>query len=225
MSILPSALVIGAGGLGCPVLLALAPRMRVTIVDHDVVEVSNLHRQILYRSADVGRPKVGCAADRIAAQFPGAVIETVHGRVDASNVGALIADHDVVVDGCDSFATKFLLNDACLEVGTPLVHGAVVAWTGQLMTVVAGRACYRCIFEAPPDPEVVPTCQNGGILGAVCGVIGGWMAEEALAVVEGQPRLAGTLRVFDGLSGHTRQLMPKRRPSCSAHSASEVATW
>jgi molybdopterin-synthase adenylyltransferase len=222
---LRSALVVGAGGLGCPVLLALAPRIQMTVIDPDSVDVSNLHRQILYRSADVGRPKVHCAAERLASMFSSASVTAVAGRLDASNAIELISGHDVVIDGCDSFATKFLLNDACMEVGVPLVHGAAAGWTGQLMTVMRGRACFRCIFEAPPDADAVPSCQNAGIVGAVCGVIGGWMAAEALAVVEGQPRLVGTLQIFDAASGISRQLAPRRRQSCPAHSASEAVTW
>jgi len=187
------------------------------------VDETNLHRQILYRTEDVGRLKVECAAERLGRRFPAARLATVADGLDAGNAVDLITGHDVVIDGTDSFATKFLLNDICLQLGVPLVHGAAVGWTGQLMTVIAGRACYRCIFEAPPDEEA--TCRDAGIMGALCGVIGGWMAQEAMGVIEGQPRLLGKLRVFDGISGRTRDLSPNRRSSCPAHPDTEVATW
>jgi adenylyltransferase/sulfurtransferase len=222
---LRSALVVGAGGLGCPVLMALAPTVRLTVVDPDRVDESNLHRQILYRSEDAGRFKVECAAERLGRRFPAAPPATVVGRLDAANAVGLITGHDVVIDGTDSFATKFLLNDTCLHLGVPLVHGAAVGWTGQLMTVIEGGACYRCIFEGPPDEQALATCRDAGIMGALCGVIGGWMAQEAMAVIQGQPRLAGKLRVFDAISGRTRDLSPKRRSSCPAHPDTEVATW
>jgi adenylyltransferase/sulfurtransferase len=203
----------------------MAAKVRLTIVDPDHVDVSNLHRQILYRSDDIGLLKVQCAAQRLSSRFPRAAIRTVAARLDPSNALDLIAGHDVVIDGCDSFATKFLLNDTCLQLGIPLVHGAATGWTGQIMTVVGAHACYRCIFEAPPDGRTVTSCQNGGIVGAVCGVVGGWMAEEAERVLEGHPQLGGTLRVYDALTGAIRQLKPNRRSSCPAHIASEVATW
>ena len=220
-----SALVVGAGGLGCPVLMALAPLVRLTVVDPDRVDESNLHRQIVYRSEDEGRYKVECAAERLGRRFAAARLAAIIGRLDAANAVDLITGHDVVIDGTDSFATKFLLNDICLQLNVPLVHGAAVGWTGQLMTVIEGGACYRCIFEAPPDEQSMGTCQDAGIVGALCGVIGGWMAQEAMAVIQGQPRLAGKLRVFDAKSGRTRDLSPNRRSSCPAHPDTEVATW
>jgi len=222
---LRSALVVGAGGLGCPLVLSLAPHVRLTVVDPDRVEISNLQRQILYRTADVGRLKVECAAERLTRELSGAAITPLAIRLEASNAADLVAGHDVVIDGSDSFATKFLLNDSCLEQGVPLIHGAVVGWTGHLMTVLRGYACYRCIFEAPPQAPTGASCQDGGVLGALCGVVGGWMAEEALAVLHEQPRLAGTLLVFDARVGTTRHLRPRVRASCPAHSAAEVATW
>jgi molybdopterin-synthase adenylyltransferase len=216
---------VGAGGLGCPALLSLAPYVRLTIVDPDRVDVSNLHRQILYRTRDLGRLKVDCAREQLLHRLPTAMVTPLHARIDSSNGLELIAGHDLVVDGSDSFATKFLLNDLCLQLGTPLVHGAVVGWTGHIMTVVRGHACYRCIFEAPPQAPAATSCQENGVVGAACGVIGAWMAREALATLRNQPSLAGTLLVFDTRTGTSRQVKPRRRLSCPAHAAAEVATW
>lgn len=211
-------LVIGAGGLGCPALLALGGRVdAVGIVDDDVVELSNLNRQILHRTEDVGRPKVESARDALARRFPSLQIETVRARVDAGNVTRLINDWPVVIDGTDTFESKFLINDACVRAGVPLVHGAVVRFTGQLMSIVPGSACYRCLFEAPPPPGVTLSCQEAGIIGAFAGVIGALLADEALAILDGAPRLAGTLLVVEGRSDGRRRVAIRPRPGCEAH--------
>jgi molybdopterin-synthase adenylyltransferase len=211
-------LVIGAGGLGCPALVALAPRVATLgIVDEDVVEASNLNRQILHRTEDVGRPKVTSARDALARRFPSLDVRTLRTRVDEDNIDAVIRGWDVVLDGTDSFDAKFLINDACVRAGVPLVHGGVVRFTGQLMSVVRGSACYRCLFEAPPPAGVAPSCQEAGILGAFAGVIGALMADEALAILDGKPRLAGTLLVVDGLADRRRRVAVRPRPGCEAH--------
>ncbi|MDB4969731.1 MAG: ThiF family protein [Myxococcales bacterium] len=211
-------LVIGAGGLGCPALWALAPRVRTLgIVDDDVVEASNLNRQILHRTEDVGRPKVQSARDAIGRRYPAVEIETLRTRVDADNARRVVRGWDVVVDGTDSFDAKFLINDACVEAGVPLVHGGVVRFTGQLMSVVRGSACYRCLFEAPPPAGIAPSCSEAGIMGAFAGIIGALMAEEALRILDGAPRLAGTLMVVDGLSDRRRRVAVRPRPGCEAH--------
>jgi len=212
-------LVIGAGGLGCPALWALAPRVgTVGIVDDDVVELSNLNRQILHRTEDVGRPKVQSARDAVRRHFPTAPveIETLRARVESDNVDAVIRGWDVVVDGTDSFDAKFLINDACVRAGVPLVHGGVVRFSGQLMSIVPGSACYRCLFEAPPPRGVAPSCQEAGILGAFAGVIGALMADEVLAILDGKPKLAGTLLVVDGLDDRRRRVSVRPRPGCEA---------
>ncbi|MCA1664406.1 MAG: HesA/MoeB/ThiF family protein [Myxococcales bacterium] len=214
-------LVIGAGGLGCPALLALAPRVRsVGIVDDDIVELSNLNRQILHRTEDVGRAKVQSARDAIRRRFASLNVETLRARVDADNVDAAVRGWDVVIDGTDSFDAKFLINDACVRGGVPLVHGGVVRFSGQLMSVVRGSACYRCLFEAPPPPGVAPSCQEAGIVGAFAGVIGALMADEALAILEGKPRLAGTMLIVDGLACSRRRVAVRPRPDCEACSRS-----
>jgi molybdopterin/thiamine biosynthesis adenylyltransferase len=211
-------LVIGAGGLGCPALLALAPRVHtVGIVDHDRVEVSNLNRQILHRTEDVGRLKVQSARDALLRRFPSLNVETLRSRVEPDNVDAVVRGWDVVIDGTDSFDAKFLINDACVRAGVPLVHGAVVRFVGQLMSIVPGSACYRCLFEAPPPAGIAPSCQEAGIVGAFAGVVGALMADEALALLDGKPRLAGTMLVVDGLEDRRRRVAVKPRPGCEAH--------
>lgn len=211
-------LVIGAGGLGCPALYALAPAVAALgIVDDDRVELSNLNRQILHRTEDIGRPKVESARDALWRRWPGLAIETFETRIDADNAASILRGWDVVLDGSDSFATKFLLNDVCVRAGVPLVHGACAQWTGQLMTVVPGHACYRCLFEAPPPPGAAPSCQEAGVLGALTGVVGTLMAEEALALLRGAPTLCGTLLVVDGHDDRRRRVRLRPRPDCPAH--------
>ena len=211
-------LVVGAGGLGCPALYALAPRVRALgVVDDDVVELSNLNRQILHRTMDVGRAKVDSARDAVCRRWPEVQVEAVRARVTADNADALLRGWDVVVDGTDSFDAKFVLNDACVRAGVPLVHGACVQWTGQLMAVVPGHACYRCLFEAPPPPGAAPSCQEAGIVGAFAGVVGALMADEALALLAGAPTLAGTLLVVDGRDDRRRRVRVRPRPGCEAH--------
>jgi adenylyltransferase/sulfurtransferase len=221
---LRSLLVVGAGGLGCPALWALAPELAararsVTIVDDDVVDASNLQRQILHRTIDVGRPKVESARDALAHRWPALAVETMRARVDATNVDALVTGRAVVLDGTDNFASKFLLNDACVRARVPLVHGAVVRFQGQLMTVTSETACYRCLFEGEPEPGAAPSCQEAGVLGAVCGVVGALMAREALAVLDGRPQLAGAILVYDALASGERarrRVQVRRRASCEA---------
>jgi molybdopterin/thiamine biosynthesis adenylyltransferase len=214
-------LVIGAGGLGCPALFALAGRVQTLgIVDDDIVELSNLNRQILHRTEDVGRPKVQSARDAVRRRFPSVNVETLRARVDADNVDAAVRGWDVVVDGTDSFDAKFLINDACVRAGIPLVHGGVVRFSGQLMSVLRGSACYRCLFEAPPPPGIAPSCQEAGIIGAFAGVIGGLMADEALAILDGKPRLAGAMLIVDGLEDRRRRVAVRPRPGCEACSRS-----
>src|SRR4051812_38108414 len=171
----PGVLIIGAGGLGCPAALALGAggARRIGIVDDDRVDASNLHRQVLFGDADVGQPKAMAAARALARRFPALDVVAHAVRFDVTNARALVAAYDIVVDGSDNFATKFLANDAAVLERRPLVHGAAVGTGGQLMTVPAGgQPCYRCLFEAPPPPEVGASCAAAGVLGPVPGVIG-----------------------------------------------------
>jgi adenylyltransferase/sulfurtransferase len=221
--------VVGAGGLGCPALLRLGPALAargdsVVVVDDDVVDVSNLQRQILHRNADVGRPKVDSARDALLRRWPELHVDPVQARVAAANVTPLIAGAAVVLDGSDTLATKFLLNDACVAAGVPLVHGAVAGWTGQLMAIVPGSACFRCLFESEPPAGAAPSCQEAGVVGAFAGVIGALMAKEALALLAGAPTLAGALLVVDGRSDRRRRVAIRPRSSCAAHGfPSEIA--
>jgi len=205
------ALVVGAGGLGCPVAWSLARlSAELTIVDDDRVELGNLHRQILHRTEDLGRPKAESARDAILRRWP-VKVTALNLRFGVEHA-ALIGHHDVVLDCTDAFASKFLLNDLCVAAGVPLVHGAVVGLSGQVMSVTSRSACYRCLFEAPPPGEV--GCAVAGVLGPLCGVVGVVMAEEAWALHAGQPRLAGALEIIT-IAG-TRLVRLRPRPGCTA---------
>jgi molybdopterin-synthase adenylyltransferase len=208
-------LVVGAGGLGCPALLALGARVEeVGIVDDDVVELSNLNRQILHRTRDIGRPKVESAAEALRARFPSLRATPIRTRVTADNARSLFAGWDVVIDGTDSIEAKFLINDHCRFSSVPLVHGGCIRYSGQVMSIVPGSACYRCLFEAPPPPGAAPSCSEAGILGAFAGVIGALQAKEALAILDGKPEWAGAMLVVDGKSGRRRRVNVRPRPGC-----------
>jgi adenylyltransferase/sulfurtransferase len=216
-------LVVGAGGLGCPALLTIGGRVaEVGIVDDDVVELSNLNRQILHRTRDIGRPKVESAAEALRARFPSLALTPMRARLDAANAAALLAGWDVVIDGTDSLASKFLLNDFCVSVSVPLVHGGCVRYSGQIMSVLPGLSCYRCLFEAPPPPGTAPSCGEAGILGAFAGIIGALQGEEALAILAGRPRYAGAMLIVDGKAGRRRTVRIKRRADCAAHQGSSA---
>lgn len=218
----PRVLVVGAGGLGCPALMALAPEIAACggllgVIDDDRVELSNLNRQILHRTEDVGRDKAKSVEDALLRRHPRLRVDAIVARVDAANADAIVRQWDVVVDGSDSFASKFLLNDACVGANVPLVHGGVVQLTGQLMSIVRGSACYRCLFEAPPPAGTAPSCSEAGVVGAFAGIVGALQAKEALAIVKGAPELAGTLLVVDGRSDERRRVRIRPRPGCEAH--------
>jgi len=204
---------LGLGGLGCPAALALfeeAPGLQLVLVDDDRVERSNLSRQILFRERDIGRLKVEAARERL-----GGLSRAVPERFTAETAQRLLAGADVLLDGTDNFATRFLANDAACAQGIPLVHGAVLGWSGQLLTVLPGGPCLRCLFEEPPPPGALPTCAEAGVASALCGVIGVAMARAALAVLSGTPR-PGLLRQLDGRSGRERLLQLRRDRACDA---------
>lgn len=175
-------LVVGAGGLGSPVALYLAAAGVGTIglVDFDVVDTSNLQRQVLHSSPDVGRPKVDSAAEKLRALNPNVRVVAHRERFCAANAEALVGGYDFIVDAVDNYAAKFLINDACVLAGRPFSHGGVLRFEGDAMTYVPGHACYRCVFNAPPPPGVVPTCAEAGVLGSVAGVLGTIQATETL---------------------------------------------
>lgn len=207
-------LVVGAGGLGSPVALYLAAAGigALGLVDDDAVSLSNLQRQILFRTSDVGRAKVEAGADALKALNPGVEIETHAVRLTPDNVMALIAGYDIIADGSDNFATRFLLNDACFFARKPLVSAAVTEFEGQLATYKGyepSLPCYRCLFPAPPPEGTVPSCSETGVLGAAAGVMGSLQALEILKEAAGLgTRLAGKILVYKALAAefHTARL-------------------
>jgi len=206
------ALIVGVGGLGAPAAMALADAGVATLVlvDPDTVELSNLHRQPLYETADVGRAKVEVAASRLRA------VRVLAHR--ARFAPEHLAGCDVVLDGTDSIAAKFLVNDACVDAGVPLVHAGVLGFRAQLLTVLPGRsACYRCVFEEAPPPGDVPSCQEAGVLGPVPSLAGALQAAEALRALAGIEALyADRLLTFDLHAGRWRVVPVAARPSCPA---------
>ncbi|HEY1560866.1 MAG TPA: molybdopterin-synthase adenylyltransferase MoeB [Caulobacteraceae bacterium] len=207
-------LIVGAGGLGAPAALYLAAAGigALRIVDPDAVELSNLQRQVLFETGDVGAPKVEAAARRLAALNPNVAIEPVMGRLVADNAPGLVVGCDLVLDGTDSFETRLTVNAACVAAGVPLVSGAIGRWTGQV-GVFAGQPCYRCLVpEIPPDAE---TCTAVGVLGALAGVIGSVMAVEAIKLIAGAGEaLTGRLLVYDALAAETRTVRLPADPAC-----------
>ena len=211
-------LVIGAGGLGSPVLayLAAAGVGRIGIVDDDDVDITNLQRQILYDTADVGKSKAKTAADRLHALNPQIAIDVLPVRVTASNAREIVRLYDVVIDGTDTFASRYLINDACVLEGKPDVYGSIFRFDGQVSVFGApGGPCYRCLYPEPPPPELVPNCAEGGVLGVLAGMIGTWQASEALKLVLGiGSSLAGRLLLIDALDARVREVRIARDPAC-----------
>ena len=216
-----TAVILGMGGLGCPAALALAeemPGVRLLLVDHDRVERSNLARQILFTETDVGQPKAEVAARRLSRLVPGARAEALVHHFGASSASELLAGCDVLLDGTDSFETRFVANDAACAARIPLIHGAVLGWGGQLLAVLPGQgSCLRCLFEGPPPPGALPTCAEAGVASPLCGVIGAAMASEAARVLRGErPRTPARLHQWDGLRGTQRDVQVPPDPRCPA---------
>lgn len=212
-------LVIGAGGLGSPaaMYLAAAGVGTIGIVDDDVVDLSNLQRQIIHGTGNVGMPKVESAAETVTSINPDLTVKPYHIRVSAGNIAELIAGYDVIVDAADNFSTKFLINDACVLAGKPYIYGGALRFEGQLMTYVPGRGpCYRCIFRDMPAAGEVPSCKEAGVLGAVVGVIGSMQAVEAVKLILGVGKpLTARLMTFDALAMTCRAVpLPEREPDC-----------
>src|SRR5437867_8384702 len=202
-------LLVGMGGLGTPAATALAAAGvgLLGLIDPDVVELSNLHRQPLYESGDIGRPKVDAAAARLCARTPQLRVETWRMRFGAEH-GELARAFDVVLDGTDTIAAKFAVNDATLAAGVPLVHAGVLGFQAQLLTVLPGRsACYRCVFEDPPPAGDVPTCQEAGVIGPLTALAGALQAAEAVRLLTtGDAALADRLLTIDVRSGRWRSV-------------------
>ncbi len=215
-----SVLVIGVGALGSAAADALAAAGigRLVLVDHDRVERSNLHRQLLHRAADLGRPKVESAAETLRARHPAVVIAPTAARFDADNAAALVAGTSCVIDATDGITTKFLVNDLVVGLRTPLVHAGIVRFQGQLLTILPGvSACYRCLFGAPPAEGSVPSCQEAGVLGSMAGTIGTLQAAEAVRLVTGMGGLlTDRLLTYDALAGRWRHVRLRRNPTCPA---------
>jgi len=207
-------LIVGAGGLGAPAALYLAAAGvgEIAIVDPDTVALSNLQRQVLYETGDEGASKVARAAARLATLNPNVRIEPLDTTLDDANARTLVAGRDLVLDGTDSFATRFSVNAACVAEGAPLVSGAIGRWTGQV-GVFVGKPCYRCLVpEIPPDAE---TCSAVGVVGALAGVVGSIMALEAVKLIAdaGEP-LVGRLLIYDALAAEVRTVRIGADPEC-----------
>jgi adenylyltransferase/sulfurtransferase len=213
-----SVLVVGAGGLGSPVALYLAGAGigRIGILDSDRVELSNLHRQVLHGTSAVGEAKVASAARRLGDANPEVAIETFETRLTSVNALDIIGRYDVVIDGTDNFPTRYLINDACVMLRKPNVYGSIFRFEGQASVFSSGDSpCYRCLYPDPPPPELVPSCEEGGVLGVLPGIIGTIQATETIKLLTGLgTTLAGRLLLFDALSMTFREIRLKRNRSC-----------
>lgn len=210
-------LIIGAGGLGAPVALYLAAAGvgTIGIVDGDAVDLSNLQRQVIHFTPDLGRPKVESAKDKMLKINPDCKVITYKDRVFASNITEIIRDYDFIVDGTDNFPAKFLINDACVLLGKPFSHGGILRFDGQSMTYVPKSACYRCVFKNPPPKNVVPSCSQAGVLGAVAGMLGTIQAAEVLKYLLGKgDLLTNRLLIFNALKMEFRTAHFKRNIAC-----------
>ena len=210
-------LIVGAGGLGSPiaVYLALAGVGTIGLVDFDVVDLSNLQRQILHQNDDIGRPKVISARETLNAYNPDVTVITHEAPITSDNALEIIPQYDIIVNGADNFATRYLVNDAAYLAGKPLVDGSILLFDGQATTFVPGKGCYRCLFPEPPPPGLVPSCAEAGVLGALCGTIGSIQATEVLKLIleAGEP-LIGRLLLYDALNMEVRIVKTRRDPKC-----------
>ena len=210
-------LIVGAGGLGAPAALYLAAAGVGTLglVDADAVELSNLQRQVIHFTPDVGKLKVISAREKIQAVNPDVQVIVYHKRAVAANIAEMVKDYDFILDGTDNFPAKFLINDACVLARKPFSHGGILRFDGQTMTYVPGSACYRCVFENPPPLNAVPSCSQAGILGAVAGMLGTIQAAEALKYLIGKgDLLTNRLLIFNALSMSFRTVAIKKNPCC-----------
>jgi molybdopterin/thiamine biosynthesis adenylyltransferase len=228
-------LIVGTGGLGVPAALALARAYaagasglrRVGLMDPDPIELSNLHRQIIFGADDIGRSKVDAAARHLHRIAPRLAIEKFPRALDARNAREVIARFAVVIDGTDSPAAKFLINDTCIALGRPFIYGGVLAMSGQAMTVLPGEsACLRCLFEEPPDADEVASCREAGILGPIAGAIAEVQAREALRIVSAEiPQLAGKILTYDGAQApRVRVTTVNPRPGCGCRAQARRAS-
>ena len=213
-------LIIGAGGLGAPAALYLAAAGvgTIGIADADEVDLSNLQRQVIHTTADIGKPKVESARETMEAINPDVKVVTYHDFIAADNIADIIKDYDFILDGTDNFPAKFLINDACVMAGKPFCHAGIIRFQGQLMTYVPGQGpCYRCVFHEPPPKDAVPTCKQAGVIGAMAGVIGCLQAMEAIKYLTGAGELlTGYLLTYDALTMQFHKVkLLRRNPNCS----------
>ena len=210
-------LVVGAGGLGGPVALylALAGVGTIGITEFDTVDLSNLQRQILHRTADIGRPKLQSAKDTIAAHNPNVKVVGHPMPITSDNAMEIIPQYDIVVNGADNFATRYLVNDACYLAGKTLVDGAILLFDGQATVYKPGSGCYRCLYPDPPPPGLVPSCAEAGVLGAITGIVGSIQATEVFKQILGIGNsLVNRLLLIDALTMEFRAMKTRRDPSC-----------
>jgi len=221
-----SVLLIGAGGLGSPAALYLAAAGvgHLGLVDFDVVDLTNLQRQVLYGVSDVGRSKVESARDRIADLNPHVRLTTHDTRLTSSNALEIFAGYDLVVDGTDNFATRYLVNDACVLAGIPNVYGSIFRFDGQASVfATSGGPCYRCLYPVPPPPGLVPSCAEGGVLGVLPGLVGVLQATEAIKLIAGiGDPLVGRLLLVNALSMEFRTVRLRKDPACPACGTREL---
>lgn len=210
-------LIIGAGGLGSPVAvyLTLAGVGTIGIVDFDTVDVTNLQRQILHQNADVGRPKVQSAIETLHKYNPDVRVVGHETPINSENAMDIISKYDIVVNGADNFATRYLVNDACYLAGKPLVDGSILLFDGMTTVFLPGQGCYRCLFPTPPPPGSVPTCAEAGVLGALPGLVGSIQATETLKLILGiGESMSGRLLIIDALSMEFRTVKLRRNKEC-----------
>jgi adenylyltransferase/sulfurtransferase len=209
---------VGAGGLGSPAAfyLAAAGIGKIGISDNDDVDFSNLQRQILHSTKDVGRPKVQSAKETIEDLNPDVEVVPYIERLNSENIIDIIKDYDVILDGSDNFPTRYLVNDACVMLGKPLSHGSIFRFDGQATTILPGQGpCYRCLYETPPPPDLVPSCQEAGVLGVIAGIIGVIQATEVIKLQLGKGNLLnGKLLLYDSLNMDFKKLNIQRNPAC-----------
>jgi len=213
-------LILGAGGLGSPAALYLAAAGvgTIGIVDADVVDASNLQRQVLHTTERIGQPKTESAREALTALNPDVEVVGFAERLTASNADTILRGFDVVLDGGDNFPTRYVLNDACVRLGKPLVHGSIFRFEGQATTILPGQGpCYRCLYPSAPPAELAPSCAEAGVLGVLPGVIGLLQATEALKLLLGVGTpLVGRLLTYDALAGRFQELTLRRDPACAA---------
>jgi molybdopterin/thiamine biosynthesis adenylyltransferase/rhodanese-related sulfurtransferase len=219
-------LLVGAGGLGSPAALYLAAAGvgHMGIIDEDVVDLSNLHRQVLHGTRDIGRSKVASAEEKLRDLNPHVEIAAIHARLSSSNALELLRGYDIIVDGSDNFPTRYLVNDACVLLGIPCVHASISRFDGQASVFAATDGpCYRCIFPEPPAPGTVPNCAEGGVFGALPGLLGSIQATETIKLITGiGESLVGRLLLVDALRMRFRTIELARDPACPACGTREL---